>query len=126
LDSPQQSAQGKGFDMNFARIVTNGRKFASAMFSVLVLTFIGTLTSVLSVWNCKPRDGKMYLSEDANIECSLESTEYRRLFSISVFGLILYGVGIPVSILSIFRSRWCTTMAMHDFGTFDTLFGFTS
>ncbi len=124
LDSPQQSAQGQGFDMNFARIVTNGRKFASAMFSVLVLTFIGTLTSVLSVWNCKPRDGKMYLSEDANIECSLESTEYRRLFSISVFGLILYGVGMPVSILSIFRSRWCTNMAMYDFGAFDTLFGF--
>jgi hypothetical protein len=124
FESPQQSARDEGFDLMFARIVTNGRKFASTMFSVLVITFIGTLTSVLSVWNCKPRDGKMYLSEDANVECSLESSDYRRLFSVSMFGLILYGVALPAFILFIFRSTWCKEMVIYDFGAFESLFGF--
>jgi hypothetical protein len=124
FESVQQSARDEGFDLMFARIVTNGRKFASTMFSVLVITFIGTLTSVLSVWNCKPRDGKMYLSEDANVECSLESSEYRRMFYISMFGLSLYGVALPASIFFIFRSAWCKEMVIYDFGAFETLFGF--
>jgi hypothetical protein len=124
FESVQQSAHDEGFDLKFARIVTNGRKFASTMFSVLVITFIGTLTSVLSVWNCKPRDGKMYLSEDANVECSLQSSEYRRMFQVSMFGLILYGVALPASIFFIFRSAWCKEMLIYDFGSFESLFGF--
>jgi len=124
FESVQQVAHDEGFDLKFARIVTNGRKFASTMFSVLVITFIGTLTSVLSVWNCKPRDGKMYLSEDANVECSLESSEYRRLFYVSMFGLSMYGVALPASIFFIFRSAWCKEMVIYDFGAFESLFGF--
>jgi hypothetical protein len=124
FESAQQSARSEGFDLSFSQIVTNGRKFASTMFSVLVITFIGTLTSVLSVWNCKLRDGKMYLSEDVNIECSLESPDYLRMFSVSMFGLVLYGVALPASIFFIFRSSWCKQMVIYDFGAFESLFGF--
>jgi hypothetical protein len=79
---------------------------------------------VLSVWNCKLRDGKMYLSEDANIECSLESSDYLRMFSVSMFGLVLYGVALPASIFFIFCSSWCKEMVIYDFGAFESLFGF--
>jgi hypothetical protein len=124
FDSAQQSARTEGLDLSFSQIVTNGRHFASTMFSILVITFIGTLTSVLSVWNCKLRDGKMYLSEDANIECSLESSDYFRLFCVSIFGLVLYGIALPASIFLVFRSSWCKEMAIYDFGAFESLFGF--
>jgi hypothetical protein len=120
----QRSARDEGFDLAFGKTVTNGRKFASALFSVLVITFVGTLTSVLSVWNCKLRDGKMYLIEDANVECSLESSDYRRLFSVSMFGLFLYGLALPASIFITFRSRWCKEMVIYDLGAFESLFRF--
>ena len=124
LDAMQDSAHKDHIDVEFARIVRSGRRFASGIFSILVFTFVGTLTSALSIWVCEERDGVMYLSQDANVECSVMVPEYRQLFSIAIFGLILYGLILPVSIFLLLRSRWCKQMMTYDLSGFDALFGF--
>jgi hypothetical protein len=124
LDALQQCAHNDQIDVQFSRIVRSGRRFASGIFSILVFTFVGTLTSALSVWVCEERDGIMYLTQDANIECSLNSPEYKQLFSVAIFGLILYGLILPISIFLLFRSEWCKQMMTYDLSGFDALFGF--
>jgi hypothetical protein len=124
LDAMQECAHKDQIDVNFARIVRSGRRYASGIFSILVFTFVGTLTSALSVWVCEERDGVMYLSQDANVECSLNFPEYRQLFSVAIFGLILYGLILPVSIFLLLRSQWCKRMMTYDLSGFDALFGF--
>jgi hypothetical protein len=124
LGAMQESARNDHFDVSFASIVRSGRRFASGVFSILVFTFVGTLTSALSIWVCKERDGVMYLNQDANVECSMHSPEYQQLFNIAMFGLILYGFILPVSIFLLLRSKWCKQMMMYDLSGFDALFGF--
>jgi len=120
----QECARQDQIDVDFVRIVRSGRRFASGVFSILVFTFVGTLTSALSVWVCEERDGVMFLSQEANVECSLNSPEYKQLFSIAIFGLILYGLILPLSILLLLRSKWCKQMMTYDLSGFDALFGF--
>jgi hypothetical protein len=120
----QERARKDHIDVHFASIVRSGRRFASGVFSILVFTFVGTLTSALSIWVCKERDGVMYLLQEANVECSMNSPEYQQLFNIAMFGLILYGLVLPVSIFVLLRSKWCKQMMMYDLSGFDALFGF--
>ncbi len=124
LDHMQQCARHDHIDVEFASIVRNGRRFASGIFSILVFTFVGTLTSALSIWVCEERDGLMYLSQEANIECSIYVHEYQQLFYVAMFGLTLYGLVLPVSIFLLLRSRWCKKMRTYDLSGFDALFGF--
>ena len=124
LVSMQNQARKDHFDVNFARIVRSGRRFASGVFSILVFTFVGTLTSALSVWVCEERDGIMYLTEDANVECSISSPEYNQLFAVAIFGISLYGFVLPVTIFLLLRSNWCKQMMTYDLSGFDALFGF--
>jgi len=124
LDSMQECARKDQIDADFARLVRSGRRFASGIFSILVFTFVGTLTSALSVWVCEERDGVMYLSQEANVECSVHVPEYRQLFSVAIFGLILYGLVLPLSIFLLLRSKWCKQMMIYDLSGFDALFGF--
>jgi hypothetical protein len=124
LEAMQEFSRQDGIDVEFASIVRSGRRFASGVFSILVFTFVGTLTSALSIWVCKERDGVMYLSQEANVECSMHSSEYQQLFYIAMFGLILYGFVLPVSIFALLRSDWCKQMMMYDLSGFDALFGF--
>ena len=124
LEDMQEFAHKDRIDVDFASLVTSGCRFASGVFSILVFTFVGTLTSALSIWVCKERDGVLYLSQEANVECSMNSPEYQQLFSIAMFGLILYGFILPVSIFVLLRSQWCKQMMMYDLGGFDALFGF--
>ena len=124
LVAMQNQARKDHFDVNFSRIVRSGRRFASGVFSILVFTFVGTLTSALSVWVCEERDGIMYLTEDANVECSLSSPEYNRLFAVAIFGIFLYGFVLPVTIFLLLRSNWCKQMMTYDLSGFDALFGF--
>lgn len=124
LENMQEYAQKDQIDAEFASHVRSGRRFASGIFSILVFTFVGTLTSALSVWVCEERDGVMYLSQDANVECSLNDAEYNQLFSVAVFGLILYGLLLPLSIFLLLRSKWCRQMMIYDLSGFDALFGF--
>jgi hypothetical protein len=124
LDSMQECARKDQIDADFTRLVRSGRRFASGIFSILVFTFVGTLTSALSVWVCEERDGVMYLSQEANVECSVNVPEYRQLFSVAIFGLILYGLVLPLSIFLLLRSKWCKQMMIYDLSGFDALFGF--
>lgn len=120
----QEYAQKDQIDADFASLVRSGRRFASGIFSILVFTFVGTLTSALSVWVCEERDGVMYLSQDANVECSVNDPEYRQLFSVAIFGLFLYGLVLPLSVFLLLRSKWCRQMTIYDLSGFDALFGF--
>ena len=124
LHARQEQARRDQIDLEFAGIVRGGRRFASGVFSILVFTFVGTLTSALSVWVCEERDGNMYLTDDANVECSMNSPEYRRLFDVAIFGIILYGLVLPVTIFLLLRSNWCKQMMTYDLSGFDALFGF--
>jgi len=124
LDSMQECARKDQIDADFARLVRSGRRFASGIFSILVFTFVGTLTSALSVWVCEERDGVMYLSQEANVECSVNVPEYKQLFSVAIFGLFLYGLVLPLSIFLLLRSKWCKQMMIYDLSGFDALFGF--
>jgi hypothetical protein len=124
LDEMQRCAHKDHIDVNFARTVRSGRRFASGVFSILVFTFVGTLTSALSVWVCNERDGIMYLSQDANVICSVNYPEYQQLFSVAMFGLIMYGLVLPLSIFVMLRSKWCKQMMTYDLSGFDALFGF--
>ena len=124
LHAMQEQARRDQIDLEFAGIVRGGRRFASGVFSILVFTFVGTLTSALSVWVCEERDGNMYLTDDANVECSMHSPEYRRLFDVAIFGIILYGLVLPVTIFLLLRSNWCKQMMTYDLSGFDALFGF--
>lgn len=124
LHAMQEQARRDQIDLEFSGIVQSGRRFASGVFSILVFTFVGTLTSALSVWVCEERDGNMYLTEDANVECSMNSPEYRRLFDVAIFGIILYGLVLPVTIFLLLRSNWCKQMMTYDLSGFDALFGF--
>jgi hypothetical protein len=126
LVAMQNQARKDHIDVNFARIVRSGRRFASGVFSILVFTFVGTLTSALSVWVCEERDGIMYLTEDANVECSINSAEYNQLFAVAIFGIILYGFVLPVTIFLLLRSNWCKQMMTYDLSGFDALFGFVT
>ena len=124
LEFMRQCAHTDLLDVDFERIVGRGRRFASGIFSILVFTFVGTLTSALSVWVCKQRDGIMYLSQDANVECSTNVPEYRQLLSVALFGLIFYGFVLPLSILLLLRSKWSRHMMIYDLSGFNSLFGF--
>jgi hypothetical protein len=124
LDAMQECGRKDQIDADFARFVRSGRRFASGIFSILVFTFVGTLTSALSVWVCEERDGVMYLSQEANVECSVNVPEYRQLFSVAIFGLFLYGLVLPLSIFLLLRSKWCKQMMIYDLSGFDALFGF--
>ena len=124
LHAMQEQARRDQIDLEFSGIVQGGRRFASGVFSILVFTFVGTLTSALSVWVCEERDGNMYLTDDANVECSMNSPEYRRLFDVAIFGIILYGLVLPVTIFLLLRSNWCKQMMTYDLSGFDALFGF--
>jgi hypothetical protein len=124
LDSMQECARKDQIDADFARLVRSGRRFASGIFSILVFTFVGTLTSALSVWVCEERDSVMYLSQEANVECSVDVPEYRQLLSVAIFGLFLYGLVLPLSIFLLLRSKWCKQMMIYDLSGFDALFGF--
>ncbi len=124
LEIMQGYAPKDQIDADFASHVRSGRRFASGIFSVLVFTFVGTLTSALSVWVCEERDGVMYVSQDAYVECSLNDTEYNQLFSVAIFGLFLYGLVLPLSIFLLLCSKWCRRMMIYDLSGFDALFGF--
>ena len=122
LHAMQEQARRDQIDLEFSGIVQGGRRFASGVFSILVFTFVGTLTSALSVWVCEERDGNMYLTDDANVECSMNSPEYRRLFDVAI--IILYVLVLPVTIFLLLRSNWCKQMMTYDLSGFDALFGF--
>ncbi len=124
LSSMQERACEDDIDVTFASIVKNGRRFASGIFSILVFTFVGTLTSALSIWICEERDGVMFLSQEPYVECSLNVPEYKQLFFVAIFGLIMYGLVLPVSIFMLLRSKWSQQMRMYDLNGFDTVFGF--
>jgi hypothetical protein len=54
----------------------------------------------------------------------MNSPEYRRLFDVAIFGIILYGLVLPVTIFLLLRSNWCKQMMTYDLSGFDALFGF--
>ena len=124
LTKLQDILKRESLDIDFARVVQQGRKFASGMFSVLVLSFVGTLTSILSVSKCSDRDGSSFLVQDQDIECSFGSSAYTRLFLLAIFGFFVYSVFLPLFILAILGSSWCAQMRMQDYAGYEAIFGF--
>jgi hypothetical protein len=124
LSRLQDILKTEGLDVQFGRFVQEGRKFASGMFSVMVLSFVGTLTSILTVSKCIDRDGSSFLVQDQDIECSFSSPTYTRLFSLAIFGFFIYSIFLPLFIVLILGSNWCSKMQMRDYGAYEAIFGF--
>jgi len=113
-----------GLDCAFAAAVDKGRKFFSGVFSILVLSFVGTLTSALSSFSCEERDRTWFLVQEPTIECSISSPQYMKLSAISITAIFLYAVVVPLFVLFSLWSRWSCNMRSNDRNAFDALFGF--
>jgi len=124
LTKLQDILKNESLDIDFARIVHQGRKFSSGVFSVMVLSFVGTLTSILSVSKCIDRDGSSFLEQDQDVECSFGSPTYARLFSLAIFGFFVYSVFLPLFIVAILGSSWCDQMRRQDYAGYEAIFGF--
>jgi hypothetical protein len=111
-------------DTSFASAVFKGRKFASGVFSILVLFFVGSLTSSIGALLCEARDDAMYLVQDPTIECNYESARYISLVAMAVFALCLYVVVVPIFLVILLRSEWSKDMRTGDRSGYDALFGF--
>ena len=124
LKELQRVFQEHELDTMMFSAVFRGRKYLSGVFSILIFSFVGTLTSALSATLCEDRDGSSFLQNEPTIECKLSSPEFQFLFIISVCALILYGVVIPSSVLLLLRSSWSQSMRIHDRNGYDAFFGF--
>ncbi len=124
LKELQQVLHDNDLDTLMFRAVFRGRKYLSGVFSILIFSFVGTLTSALSATLCEDRDGSSFLQNEPTIECKLSSSEFQFLFIISLCALVVYGVVIPSSVLLLLRSQWSQSMRIHDRNGYDALFGF--
>jgi len=111
-------------DSSFASIVLKGRKFASGIFSILVLFFVGSLTASIGALICEPRDDSVYLVEDPTVECDYSSARYKTMVAIAVTALFLYVFVVPVFLVILLRSQWSRDMRTGDRNGYDALFGF--
>jgi hypothetical protein len=111
-------------DASFALVVFKGRKFASGVVSIIVLSFVGTLTSAIGVAICEERDSKMFLVQDPTVECNLASSRYTSLFAIAIGAIVLYAIVVPAFLVLLLRSQWSLTMRSCDRSGYDALFGF--
>ena len=76
-------------DVTFESMIIKGRKFASGIFSVLVLFFVGSLTASIGALICEPRDDTIYLVQDPTVECDYSSSRYRTMVAVAVTALVL-------------------------------------
>jgi hypothetical protein len=120
----QQLLHSAELDASFASVVFKGRKFASGVFSIIVLSFVGTLTSAIGATICEERDTIMFLVQDPTIECNLASPRYASLFAIAIGAIVLYAVVVPAFLVLLLKSRWSKHMRAGDRGGYDALFGF--
>jgi hypothetical protein len=111
-------------DASFASLVLKGRKFASGIFSVLVLFFVGSLTASIGALICQQRDDSEFLVQDPTVECSYSSERYTSLVAIAVTALVLYVALLPAFLVVLLRSRWSKDMRTADRNGYDALFGF--
>lgn len=111
-------------DARMHQIVFYSRKYFSGVFSILIFSFVGTLTAALSATLCTDFDGVMVLQNEPTIECVFASATYRNLFIMSMSAIFVYGIFMPVLVLMLLRSYWSRMMRIHDRNGYDALFGF--
>ena len=110
VKSARQSLHEAELDAGFASMVLLGRKFASGIFSVLVLFFVGSLTASIGALICESRDDSVYLVQDPTVECDYSSTRYRAMVLIAVAALVFYVAVVPVFLVVLLRSKWSRDM----------------
>jgi hypothetical protein len=111
-------------DTTFASMVLKGRKFASGIFSIVVLFFVGSLTASIGALICEARDDSVYLVQDPTVECNYSSPRYNTMVAIAVSALFLYVIVVPVFLVILLRSQWSQDMRAGDRNGYDALFGF--
>ena len=140
-------------DVWFQKQCDTGRKFVSGIASIFVLTYAGSITSALSAWNCQMRGGKQFVMLDPETECSAgafsswsgrplksnyvnvkhwntdinyfaDNPKYRILLIISILGIIVYCVVLPLLIWSVLTSKWCRRFYTSERAGFEGMLGF--
>jgi hypothetical protein len=104
----------------FAQSVKRFRLMVSSALSIFVFTFQGSMEAALSTFDCK----NGYLRKTPSVECDLKSALYIRMVTISIFGIVIYSVVMPLCTVLLMRSRWTTEVQTHDSFAFTQLFGF--
>jgi hypothetical protein len=120
----QKILRRSGLDSVFSSAVVKSRKIMSGILSILVLCFVGTMTSALSVFLCEERDSMWFIAQEPTVECSTSSVQYVKLISIAIIAVLLYAVFVPMLVLLALKSRWSQHMRAHDRKAFEALFGF--
>jgi hypothetical protein len=113
-----------GLDVWFQRHCDTGRKFISGVASIFVMTYAGSVTSVLSAWNCQQRGDRRFVVLDPETECSADDPKYFTLLIISIFGIIVYCGVLPMAIWMVLTSRWCRRFYTAERAGYESMLGF--
>jgi hypothetical protein len=113
-----------GLDTWFQIQCDRGRKFTSGVASIFILTYAGSVQSVLSSWNCQERGGKRFVVLDPETECSADDPKYLSLLIISIFGIFIYCGVLPLCIWIVLTSKWCRRFYVSERAAYEGMLGF--
>jgi hypothetical protein len=108
----------------FARSAKRFRLLAASALSIFVFTFQNSIESALSTLDCKTQNDVRFLRINPQIKCSFSNNMYSNMMAITVIGLTMYCVLLPLITIITLRSRWCREMYVHDNVAYGQMFGF--
>jgi hypothetical protein len=116
----KNAVQKLGITNNFDRSTQRFRLMLSSAASIFVFTFQGNTETALSTFDCP----EGFLRKSPTIKCSVSDAMYLRVLIISLFGLILYCLVLPLGVVLALNSRWSRDVFMHNNVAYNHLFGF--
>jgi hypothetical protein len=105
---------------DFNETIKRFRLMISSAMSIFVFTFQGSMEAALSTFVCR---GGMLLKTPI-VRCNIRDPLYGRLVVISIFGIFIYCIVLPCSVVLVLRSRWCRNVFIHDNMAYCQLVGF--
>jgi hypothetical protein len=111
---------------DFFRSAKRFRLLLASALSIFIITFQSSVETALSTFDCKEASGRSFLRLNPKVECdlSMEDDVYLRMVICSIFGLVLYCVLIPCSMVLVLRSQWCRGVFLHENVAYHQMFGF--
>ena len=116
----QSAVKPLGILEEFSRTTKRFRLMLSSAMSIFVFTFQGNMEAALSTFDCS--DG--FLRKSPTVKCDTNDSMYVRMLAVSVLGIIVYVVALPVAVMLVLRSRWARDVFTHDNPSYNQLVGF--
>jgi hypothetical protein len=108
----------------FARSAKRFRLLLASALSIFIFTFQGSIEAALSSFDCKDVNGLLFLRSNPKVRCTPEDTMYARMIAITIAGLAIYCIMLPVLTIITLRSSWCREVYIHDSMAYSQIFGF--